>query len=129
MNTRPPLLELALLLAGTLLAPVAATAQDTGGWKTSATVYLYLPSLSGRTSFPANSGTPIDVSTEQILDNLKMTFMGSLDTHNGRWGLFTDVIYLNLGNTKTSSREFTIGGIGIPADTTADLGLDLKGWV
>jgi len=129
MSIRNRLFEASFLLAGTLLAPAAATAQDSGAWRTSATIYAYLPSLSGKTSFPTGSGTPIDISTEQLLDNLKMTFMGSLDTHNGRWGLFTDVIYLDLGNTKTSSRDFTIGGIGIPADTTADLGLDLKGWV
>lgn len=124
----------ATLLAGCLLAPAAALAQSAGGpsrpWQTSATVYLYLPSVSGQTSYPVDSGGgPINVPADQILDNLKMTFMGSLDTHNGRWGAFTDVIYFDLGNHKTQSRDFTIGNSGLPAGTTADIGLDLKAWV
>ena len=47
--------------------------------------------------------------------------MGSFDAHNGRWGVFTDFLYLNLGANKQQSREFTIGGAEIPAGTTADL--------
>jgi hypothetical protein len=49
--------------------------------------------------------------------------------HNGQWGAFTDVIYLDVGNAKTGSRDFTIGNIGLPAGTAADLDLDLKAWV
>jgi hypothetical protein len=43
--------------------------------------------------------------------------------------VFTDAIYLDLGNTKSASRDFTIGNVEVPAGTTADLRLDLKGWV
>ncbi len=58
-----------------------------------------------------------------------MTFMGSLGAHNGKWGVFTDILYLNLGANKSATRDFTIGGIGIPASATADLSYDLKGWI
>jgi hypothetical protein len=113
-----------------MFAPAAALAQAPGEWQTSATLYLYLPSVSGNTSFPSgSSGSPIDVSANQILDSLKMAFMGSLSLHNGRWGAFTDVVYVDLGNTKTQNRDFTIGNTAIPAGTSADLGLDLKAWV
>jgi hypothetical protein len=37
------------------------------------------------------------------------------------------VMYLNLGGDKSQSRDFTIGGEQIPADTTANLGMDLSG--
>jgi len=134
MKTNPhPSLRLgsaAALLACCTLAPAVAVAQPAGGWQTSATLYVYLPSVSGKTSFPVDSGGgPIDVSAEQFLDSLKMTFMGSMSAHNGRWGVFTDLIYIDLGNDKTLSRDFTIGNSGLPAGTTADLGLDLKAWV
>jgi hypothetical protein len=131
MNTPTRFLDILPLLAGAVLlaaaAPVAAA--DAGGWQTSASIYVYLPSVSAKTSFPVDGGIPIDVSSDRILDSLKMTFMGSLDVHNGGWGVFTDVIYLDLGNTKTQSRDFTLGNVGIPAGTTANLALDLKGWV
>ena len=100
-----------------------------GPWRYGASLYGYLPSLSGTSSSPADSGgTPINVSLDNILD-LKFTLMGSFDAHNGRWGVFTDVIYLNFGGSEQQSRNFTIGTIGIPAGTTANLDLDLKGLV
>ena len=55
--------------------------------------------------------------------------MGSLDAHNGRWGVFTDFIKLNLGGNKHQSRDFTLGNAEIPAGTTADLDWTLKGTV
>jgi hypothetical protein len=55
--------------------------------------------------------------------------MGSFNAHNGTWGVFTDVVYLNLGGDKQRSRDFTLGNMGIQASTTAGLGWDLKGLV
>ncbi len=42
-------------------------------------------------------------------------------------GFFTDLIYLDLGGSKYRSRYFAIGEVGLPAGTTADLGLNLEG--
>ena len=117
------------------LTPAAAIAQTTqaapapGAWRYAASVYLYLPSVGGSTSYPTEgNGTPINISGEHILDHLKFTVMGSFDAHNGVWGVFTDLVYLNFAGTKSNSRDFTIGNIGLPANTTANLDWDLKGW-
>ena len=132
MNRIHPLRHCAgLVLAGVLASPpaLAQAAPDTpsGLWKYGGTLYLYLPSLSGKSSVPADGGTPINIDASKVIDSLKFTVMGTLEAHNGRWGGFTDLMYLNLGNTKHQSRDFTIGNIGLPAGTTADLGWDLKG--
>lgn len=122
----------ALAIAAVALVPTIAAAQTSpaGDWKFAASINLYLPSVGGSSSFPVDSiGNPIDVSSNQIIDNLKMTFMGSLGAHNGQWGAFTDILYLNLGNTKSQSRDFTIGNIGLPGGVTADLGWDIKGTI
>ena len=63
-----------------------------------------------------------------IIDNLKMTFMGSLEAHKGRWGMFTDVVYMDLGNTKSGTRDISIGGAALPAGASANVSYDLKGW-
>jgi hypothetical protein len=109
----------------------AQTAQPAEGtWRFSGSIYAYLPRLGGSSSVPADSaGTSINVSTDQILDKLQFMMMGALEAHNGRWGAFTDLLYLNFGDTKEQSRDFTIGNIGIPADTTAKIDSDLKGVV
>jgi hypothetical protein len=101
-----------------------------GTWRYSASVYGYLPSLGGSTSAPVDTGgTPVEVDVSKIVDSLKFTFMGAFDAHNGQWGLFTDLIYLNLGADKQGSLDSTVGGMTLPAGITADLGWNLKGWV
>lgn len=125
---------IAVAFVAAAFMPAVSSAQTSppasGDWRYSASLYLYLPSMGGKTSFPADSGgSPINVSADKIIDSLKFTFMGALDAHNGRWGVFTDLIYLDLGGSKSASRDFTIGNIGLPASTTADLDWDLKGWV
>lgn len=123
---------LALAMGG--LAPTLSAAQQlqvepaADNWRYSLSVYGYLPSLSGATSAPASTGgASINVSADKIIDKLKFTFMGSLDAHNGRWGFFTDLIYLDLGGSKYRSRYFTIGDVGLPASTTSDLSLNVEG--
>jgi hypothetical protein len=108
--------------------PMLAHAQADGTWRFSGSIYGYFPTLGGSSSVPADSGgTPINVSAEEILDRLKFTFMGSLDAHNGRWGAFTDLVYLDLGDSRQQTRDFSIGNIGLPAGTSSDIAWDLKG--
>ena len=95
------------LMAGTVL-PLTAAAQstsntwETGKWRVGASIYAYLPSFGGQMKFPVETGgSSINVDADTIIDSLKMTFMGSLDVHNGRWGLFTDVIYMDVEGDKS----------------------------
>ncbi len=113
--------------------PASALAQtsspwDAGKWQFSAILYAYLPSIGGSLNVPFNSSGPsIDVDADTLLDSLEFAFMGTLDAHNGRWGAFTDVLYLNVSGSESATRDFSIGNIGLPADVTGDLTLDLKG--
>ena len=101
---------------------------EVGPWRYGLSIYGYFPSLSGDASVPTSpGGATLDVSSSSIIDSLKFTFMGTLDAHNGRYGFFTDFIYLNLGGSKQHSRDFTIDQSPIPASTSADLDWDLKG--
>ncbi|RPH65129.1 MAG: hypothetical protein EHM74_09770, partial [Hyphomicrobiales bacterium] len=126
-NTRR--LAATLCLAAGLLAPGLGLAQATSpGWNFSATLYGYFPSVGGETSFPVKTGGgSVDISASDVIDSIDFVFMGTFDVHNGRWGAFTDVMYLDLGGSKSASRDFTIGGLQIPANTTANLGWDMKG--
>ncbi len=116
------------VLTPTLLAAQTPPSEPIpGAWRFGASIYGYVPSISGTSSSPADSGgNRINVNLAELLD-LEFALMGSFDAHNGRWGMFTDFIYLNYSGSKQQSRDFTIGRIGIPAGTAADLDLDLKG--
>ena len=125
----------ALAVAGIALLPSLAAAQSSeaaslpSAWRYGVSLYLYLPTVKGTSSFPADSnGTPIGTDGK-LSDSLEFTMMGSLDAHNGRWGVFTDFLYLNLGSNKQQTRDFTIGGAEIPVGTTADLDWTFKGTI
>jgi hypothetical protein len=120
-------------LAAAAFLPTTSSAQSAPAygeaerWIFSATIYGYLPDIGGKLSVPVDSsGHSINVDAKTILDHLKFTFMGTLDVHNGRWGAFTDIIYLDVGGSKSNVHT---GTIGLPAETTADLNLDLKGTI
>jgi hypothetical protein len=121
--------------AGALL-PMSTAAQsaqpswEPGKWQFTATVYGWFPAIDGKVNFPDDKGsTDFHIPFHNTLDHLKMAFMGALDAHNGRWGVFTDALYMDIGGTKSQTRDFSIGGIGIPAGTTAEQNIDLKSWV
>ncbi len=56
-----------------------------------------------------------------------MAFMGSFEARKGVWGGFTDVVYVDLGQSKSGFRDMTIGGNQLPADASANANYDLKG--
>lgn len=123
-----PLAALAVVAA---LLPFHAHADSTSGdWQWDATVYLYLPSIGGETSFPPGGGGPsLDVSADAILDSLNFAFMGALGARKGPWGVATDVIYLDLGSSKKGTRDFGIGQVELPASVDGDFKYDLTGWL
>jgi len=130
-----PSRELKPLLAAALAAPMVfasslAIAQDTLGWRFEGTVSAYLPDISGRTAFPltgASGDATLDAKT--IVEHLKMTFMGTLEASKGPSGLFTDVLYMDIGDSRSGFREMSIGGLPLPAGAEARADYDMKGWV
>jgi len=120
----------AALAAPWVLMSLPAFAQSSEGWRFQGAINLYLPDISGSTTFPsAGGGGGATLDAETILDSLKMAFMGSFEASRGPWGLFTDVLYMDIGNSRSGVREISIGGLPIPADASASADYDMKGWV
>jgi hypothetical protein len=124
----------ALLCASAALVPATATAQtalaspDAEKWQFTAELYGYFPEITGKVNYRGDSGsTDIDVPFHDLLDALKMGFMGALGAHNGRWGMFADALYMDLETDKSRTRDFTVGGSTVPV--TADVSTELKAWV
>jgi len=125
-----PALSAAALCAAAGAMPATAAAQTNEPWQFQGTLYLYLPTIDGQTTFgpPPGTDTGIGIDGKTILEHLKMTFMGALEARSGAWGGFTDFVYVNLGASKSGTRDLTIGGQPLPAGATADLSYDLKGY-
>jgi hypothetical protein len=138
MNTRTTSRSATALLAMALtgLAPLAAGAETADDpWQFDASIYLWLPSIGGDSSFPSGAaggsggGSSVDVSAQDVLKALKMAFMGNLSAKKDKWGLWTDLVYGDFGAKKSGSRDFSIGNEQIPADVSANLKYDIKTWI
>jgi len=115
----------------TVMPPSTAAAQSMDDqWHFQAIIYAYLPDIGGKTSFPERTGGgSINVNVDQILDNLNFAFMGTFEARKGRFGLFTDLIYLDVSGDKSNTRNVSIGGRDLPAGVTTNADLSVQGTV
>ena len=117
-------------IAAAALFPAVSTAQSSSGalqW--GASIYGWFPNMDITTHFPTGaSGPSIDVDASDALAALKFAFAGTLEVSNGRWGAFTDVVYVDVGGDESNSRNFTVGRAGVPAGITLDATADIKTW-
>jgi hypothetical protein len=112
-----------------LLSSTAGAQVRPDDWQFRALIYAYLPTISGSTTFPAGSGSNVNADSDKILDSLKFAFMGTLEAQKGRWGAFTDVMYLNVSGSKSGTRDLTIGSVELPAGVSSNASLDIKATV
>ena len=127
------LLSLAVLMMA-LLASTNALAQqpagETDSWQFGVSIYGWFPDIAGETAFTQPGGSnEFKIDIDDILDNLEFTLMGTFDVRKGRWGILTDVIYMDVGGSQTGTREATIGGRALPVNATANVDLDLTSWI
>src|SRR4051794_13953644 len=105
---------------------VAQTTEEwpTGTWRFAGTLYIYGPSIGGTFAFPKRTGNGnLVVDAGDIFNDLNGAFMGAFEANNGRWGVFTDLLYLDVSGSKSATRNFSIGGVNVPGSVTADIDL------
>lgn len=108
------------------LAPATLYAQEASAdWQFGAAIYGWLPDIGGQTTLPAGSSS-IDIDVDTILDHLKMTGMGAFEIQKGHWGAFTDLVYLDVGDSKSQTRHVEIDGNELTSGVTSNLNFDLK---
>ena len=88
-------------------------------WRFSITPYLWVPAIDIETA----SGSEVEISMDDLLDNLKMAALGYFEARRSRWSFAVDGIYLNLavdgGGTLSGPR---IGG-------SFDADVDTRSWI
>ncbi len=124
-----PLLLTAMVATATFLPTGRAQAQASDDWKFGASIYIYLPSLSGETSLPVSGGGNVGAPAESVMSKLEGAFMGTFEGRRGQVGFFTDLMYVKFGDTKSATRDFTVGGADLPAGATASTDATLKGYL
>lgn len=106
-----------LVVAGGDIAPVEPVVKtpvvEANPWKNEISIYAWLPSISASTPLP---NSPNEIEASDILDNLKMVFMGGYSGRNETWSVFADLIYFKMGDSKT---------LTLPNDGDVHVGLDM----
>lgn len=122
---------IAPLAAACILACNTAAAADKSAddWQYTIAIYAFFPDIGGTTRFPTGNSSEIDVSAHDLIENTKLMSMGSFAAQKDRWGFFTDLIYLDVGDSISGSRSIGAGRMPLPPGITADASFDLKGWI
>jgi hypothetical protein len=109
------------------LAPSCVIAQEiSDDWQFAAALYGWFPDIGGNTQLPLGGGGSIGVDISTLLDHLKMTGQGAFEIQKGHWGAFTDIVYLDVGDSKSRTRGLEIGGQPLPGSIEASADFDLK---
>lgn len=126
MKAKQIIATTAIALAALWHGSVTAGTQSDGQWQHTLTIYGWLPSIDGTISYdnPQRSRNNVGVDASDILDNLKMAFMGTWESRRDKLSIFADVVYLRLGDTNNTSIDF---GPGVPLDVKVDQ--DLTAWM
>ena len=129
-KTRGNLHQLLLAVAGFALGVAVTSAQaqvKADDLRFRATIYGWFPGISGTTEFPSGaSGPSLNVNAKDLIEDLKMAFMGTFEVQSGKWGGLVDWVYSNVGGDKTGTRDFSIRGQTLAPGVTANLSLDTK---
>jgi opacity protein-like surface antigen len=105
------------LAAAALAAALAGAAQAAPAeeWRFELTPYLFGASLTGTTGV-GDVRAAVDMSFDDVLDNLDSGFMAMLEARKGKWGFGLDGVYFKLKDERTRSWQGP-GGIGTATGT------------
>ena len=96
-------LAFALIVTLAVLTPVcvAQSTETSKDWNADISIYVLAAGMSGNATV---HGIPVDVDVpfSKVWDNLEATGMGRAAVWYRRWGVSTDVIYMQLGTTKNN---------------------------
>jgi len=111
----------AMSLAACAFVPAATQAEEISGsddWKFSAGMYLWGTAIGGETG----RGNDIDITFNDIIKNLDMAFMGTLEARHDKWFVATDLFYADI--SASDSHGFAtpnIGDIGVGGSVSTEL--------
>jgi len=116
-----------LLVSGAIAQQPTDNAND---WQFGASIYGWFPDLNGQTSFsPPDSDNDFEVEIEDILENLQSLLLVSFDLRKGAWGVYADAVYMDVGDSATTSVDGVKGPSEVPVNATADVGIDVESWI
>lgn len=81
-----------------------AQAQQAGGWRFEAMPYVWGAGMSGDAGVGRLEASGVEVSFNDITENLRAGFMGSFEGRKGDFGFYVDAIYMKLHQSHQTPR-------------------------
>jgi hypothetical protein len=106
-------------MAQNAATPAPLVQPAASGWNFTAEIYGWMPSLNPELT----SGQDLEIDFGDILDSLQFTFMGAFKAKKDRWGLFADLVYLDIEQSKKGS--ISVG----PVEIADRLSVEMKSWI
>ena len=88
-------------------------------------IYLWGAAIDATTQ----TGGDIDLSFNDILDDLDMTFMGGFGARKGKWSLLVDAVYMDISQSDGGSETIPILGGAVNVTRTVDTDITMKSWI
>jgi hypothetical protein len=106
-NKHMMFLVAATLLSPALVAPVHAAdlAPADDGWHFAVAPYLWGAGMNGDVGLFGREPVDIDVPFRDVLSDLDIAAMGVFEAHNGQWGFFGDLMYVDTESKGSIERE------------------------
>jgi opacity protein-like surface antigen len=95
-------------------------------WEVQFTPYFWAAELSGDATLRGRTG-PVEASFSDIMDNLDIALMGRAEAWKGKWGLYFDVIYMDLGSDFSTPAAVVSTEMDVKM-TTFDFGIGHRVW-
>ncbi len=102
---------LALLLAGTCPAWAQDSAAPANGWRHAVNIYLLAPTINGTVGL-GEMDADLEVDPSTVLDTLQGGFLGMYMAEKDRWGVFVDIVYMDLSEDLETPNGLLTGEIG-----------------
>ena len=119
-----------VIWASAALLPVDSLAADNEPWQFGASIYGWFPDISGQTSFSQSTGGgDFEIGIDSILENLNFVLMGTFDARKGRWGVVTDMLYMDVGDSQSGVREASIGRVQLPVTANGNVEIGMQSWI
>ena len=112
-----------IVLATLLSMAGVAEARDSDAWEWTVAPYLWASDVGLDLTINDDTNLGGEAAFRDILDKVDTVFMGHFEGRKGRWGMYLDTIYLDLGESKTVA----VGPGGpILGDLEADAAMKMK---
>jgi len=123
---------IALIMAVIFTVPAQAqSVAPADPWTFSITPYLWLPNINGTLKYiipPGSGGSPeVETGPNDYLQALQAVLMISGEARKDSWSVFTDLIYLNFADQKSSIKSVDFGGNIVSSSVNVATSSSLRG--